>query len=130
MVRDYDAGVPPVPGDPVQLQQVLLSLLLNASEAITAAGDGPRDITIGTATREAGLVEISIGDSGIGVQEAEMARMFEHWVSTKQDGLGTGLAISRSIIQAHGGRIWATRGSDRGLTVHVALPASHKTFVR
>jgi signal transduction histidine kinase len=109
---------------------VLLSLLLNASEAITAAGDGPRDITIGTAAREAGLVEISIGDTGIGVQEAEMARMFEHWVSTKQDGLGTGLAISRSIIQAHGGRIWATRRSGRGLTVHVALPAAHKTFVR
>ena len=130
VVRDYDAGVPPVPGDPVQLQQVLLSLLLNASEAITAAGDGPRDITIGTAAREAGLVEISIGDTGIGVQEAEMARMFEHWVSTKQDGLGTGLAISRSIIQAHGGRIWATRRSGRGLTVHVALPAAHKTFVR
>ena len=130
VVRDYDAGVPPVPGDPVQLQQVLLSLLLNASEAISAAGDGPRDITIGTATREAGLVEISIGDTGIGVQEAEMARMFEHWVSTKQDGLGTGLAISRSIIQAHGGRIWATRRSGRGLTVHVALPAANKTFVR
>jgi signal transduction histidine kinase len=56
--------------------------------------------------------------------------MFEHWVSIKQDGLGTGLAISRSIIQAHGGRIWATRSSGRGLTVHVALPAMHKTFVR
>ena len=130
VVRDYDAGVPRVQGDPVQLQQVLLSLLLNASEAITAASDGPRDITIGTATRGAGLVEITIGDTGIGVQEAEMARMFEHWVSIKHDGLGTGLAISRSIIQAHGGRIWATRSSGRGLTVHVALPAAHKTFVR
>ena len=79
-----------MPGDPVQLQEVLLSLLVNASEAISAAGDGPRDITVGTAVREAGLVEISIGDTGIGVEEAEMERIFEHFVSTKQDGLGIG----------------------------------------
>jgi PAS domain S-box-containing protein len=128
--RDYDAGVPPVSGDPVQLQDVLLSVLVNASEAISAAGDGPRDITVGTAMREAGLVEISIGDTGIGVEEAEMERIFERFVSTKQDGLGMGLSTSRSIIQAHGGRIWATRSGDRGLTIHVTLPIAHTTFVQ
>lgn len=130
VVRDYDPHVPPVSGDPVQLQEVLLSLLVNASEAIGAAGDGPRDITVGTAVREAGLVEISIGDTGIGVEESAMARIFEHFVSTKQDALGTGLSTSRWIIQAHGGRIWATRRGGRGLTVHVALPVAHRTFVR
>jgi len=130
VLRDYDAGVPPVSGDPVQLQEVLLSVLVNASEAIGAASDGPRTITVGTAVREAGLVEISIGDTGIGVDEAEMERIFQHFVSTKRDGLGMGLSISRSIIQAHGGRIWATRRSGRGLTVHVALPVANRTFVR
>jgi two-component system sensor kinase FixL len=80
--------------------------------------------------REAGLVEISIGDTGVGVDEAEMERIFQHFVSTKRDGLGMGLSISRSIIQAHGGRIWATRRGGRGLTVHVALPVAHRTFVR
>jgi signal transduction histidine kinase len=119
-----------VSGDPVQLQEVLLSLLVNASEAISAASDGPRDITVGTAVRETGLVEISIGDTGIGVEEAEMERIFERVVSTKQGGLGMGLSTSRSVIQSHGGRIWATRSPRRGLTVHVALPVAHRTFVQ
>ena len=119
-----------MPGDPVQLQDVLLSVLVNASEAISAAGDGPRDITVGTAMREAGLVEISIGDTGIGVEEAEMERIFGRFASTKQDGLGMGLSTSRSIIQAHGGRIWATRSGDRGLTIHVTLPVADRTFVQ
>jgi len=130
VVRDYASNLPPVSGDRVQLQDVLLSLLVNASEAISAAGDGPRDITVGTAVREAGLVEIAIGDTGIGVEEAEIQRIFERFVSTKQDGLGMGLATSRSVIQAHGGRIWATRSPRRGLTVHVALPVAHRTFVQ
>jgi PAS domain S-box-containing protein len=130
VLRAYHPNLPPVSGDPVQLQEVLLSLLVNASEAISAAGDGPRDITVGTAVREPGLVEIAIGDTGIGVEEAEMERIFERFVSRKQDGLGMGLATSRSVIQAHGGRIWATRSPRRGLTVHVALPIAHRTFVQ
>jgi PAS domain S-box-containing protein len=130
VVRDYGPDLPSVSGDPVQLQEVLLSLLVNASEAISAAGDGPRDITVGTAVRETGLVEISIGDTGIGVEEAEMQRIFERFVSTKQGGLGMGLSTSRSVIQSHGGRIWATRSPRRGLTVHVALPVAHRTFVQ
>ena len=65
---------------------------------------------------------ISIRDTGVGVKEADLERIFEHFVSSKPDGLGMGLAISRSIVQAHGGRIWATPNADRGLTLHVELP--------
>jgi PAS domain S-box-containing protein len=115
-------GLPKVPGDPVQIQQVLLNLMLNAREAISAAEAGPRDIRIETRECGAGGAGISIRDSGIGAKEAELERMFEHFVTTKPDGLGMGLAISRSIIQAHGGRIWATPNEDRGLTLHVELP--------
>jgi two-component system, LuxR family, sensor kinase FixL len=68
-------------------------------------------------------VEIAISDTGIGVPPVGLDGMFERFVSTKPDGLGMGLAISRSIVQAHGGRIWATANAERGLTVHVELPA-------
>jgi hypothetical protein len=119
----YEAGLPAVPADAVQLQQVLLNLLVNASEAIAAAPGHPRVILLRTAKRD-GYVEIAITDTGIGVPPARLDGMFERFVSTKPDGLGMGLAISRSIVQAHGGRIWATANADRGLTMHVTLPAA------
>ena len=119
----YEAGLPKVAGDPVQLQQVVLNLLLNAGEAIAAAAGDARIILITTAAREK-HAEIAISDSGIGVPPVGLEAMFERFVSTKSDGLGMGLAISRSIVQAHGGRIWATANADRGLTMHVELPAA------
>ena len=70
---------------------------------------------------------IEVADTGIGVKDAELEQIFEHFVSTKPKGLGMGLAISRSIIKAHGGRIWATANPDRGLTVHIELPCSSET---
>ena len=114
--------LPAVPGDAVQLQQVLLNVLVNAGEAIAAAGDGPREITIETRREAPGRVALLVRDTGIGVKDADLERIFQHFVSSKPDGLGMGLAISRSIVQAHGGRIWATANPDRGLTVHVELP--------
>jgi hypothetical protein len=120
-------GLAPVPGDSVQLQQVLLNLLVNASEAIAGTEDGPREITIETARRDSGGVAISIQDTGPGVKEPDLEHIFEPFVSAKPGGLGMGLAISRSIVEAHGGRIWATANPDRGLTVHVDLPAEPTT---
>jgi signal transduction histidine kinase len=118
-----DETLPRVLGDPVQLQQVVLNLLVNADEAVAATEDGPRMIAVDTESRS-GLLILSIRDNGIGVKgPEELERMFEHFVSSKPDGLGMGLAISRSIVEAHGGRIWATSNVGRGLTLHVELPA-------
>ena len=118
------AALPAVLGDPVQLRQVFLNLILNAGDAIASTEDGPREIRIAVSQPDAGQVAVAIRDSGVGLSASELERIFEHFVSSKPQGLGMGLAISRSIVEAHGGRIWATRNEDRGLTLHVALPAS------
>jgi PAS domain S-box-containing protein len=115
-------GLERVSGDPIQLQQVLLNVLLNAREAIAITEEGPREIVIETAGHQPGGVAISIRDTGIGVKDPDLEHIFEHFVSSKPGGLGMGLAISRSIVQAHGGHIWAAANPDRGLTVHVELP--------
>jgi len=115
--------VPPVLGDSVQLQQVMLNLVVNACEAIAATEGASREILVETRRAEPGRLAIVVRDSGIGVKERELERIFEHFVTSKPQGLGMGLAISRSIVQAHGGRIWATANHDRGLTLHVELPA-------
>ena len=126
IVSAYEEELPAVAGDAVQLQQVLLNLLINASEAVVAAVSDARDIAITTVARERRHVEIAISDTGIGAPPVGLERMFERFVTTKPDGLGMGLAISRSIVEAHGGRIWATANAARGLTMHVELPADGK----
>ena len=119
--------LPTIPGDSIQLQQVLLNLLVNACEAIAATEDGPREIAIETAAGEGARVAVSIRDTGVGVKEGDVEHIFEHFVSSKPDGLGMGLAITRSIVQAHGGRVWATPNAERGLTLHVDLPGPAET---
>jgi signal transduction histidine kinase len=115
-------ALPPVFGDPVQFQQVVLNLIVNACEAIDTAPPGPRTILIETTQRDSGRLIIAVRDSGIGVKASDLELIFEHFVTSKPQGLGMGLAISRSIVQAHGGRIWASVNDDRGLTIHVQLP--------
>jgi signal transduction histidine kinase len=110
-------------GESVQLQQVLLNVVRNACDAIGTIEDGAREITIRARQDRSGHVVIEVSDTGAGVAAAELERMFEPFVSTKPDGLGMGLAISRSIIDAHGGLIWASANPDRGLTMHIELVA-------
>ena len=117
-----DADLPPVMGDAVQLQQVVLNLLLNACQAMADHGQRPRLLGVETSAAEAGAVTITVEDTGAGAPEPELERMFELFTSSKATGLGMGLWITRSIVEAHGGRIWATRNADRGLTLHVRLP--------
>ena len=112
---------PRVLGDIVQLQQVVLNVLVNAGEAMTDDG-APRRLRLDLTTREAGVLTLTVRDSGRGVPPAELEHIFERFVTTKTEGLGMGLSISRSIIEAHGGRIWATPNPDRGLIVHIELP--------
>jgi signal transduction histidine kinase len=119
-------AVPVVFGDPVQLEQVLLNVLLNARDAIGASSNGPRAITIRARHQPPCSVIIEVTDTGVGVPETDLEQIFGHFVSTKPKGLGMGLAISRSIIEVHGGRIWATANTDRGLTMHLELPCSRE----
>jgi PAS domain S-box-containing protein len=118
---DLAPDLPSVRGDRIQLQQVLLNLVLNGMEAIGSDGEG-RHIALQTLQVE-GAVRISVRDQGPGIPEDTLSRIFETFYTTKQDGMGMGLAISRSIVEAHGGRIWAENNPDRGATFSFTLPA-------
>jgi C4-dicarboxylate-specific signal transduction histidine kinase len=122
MTLDCPPRLPLVSGDSIQLQQVILNLLVNACEAMSTV-DGPRDLIVASRERPGVGIELTISDTGPGLKESELERIFEPFVTTKTAGLGMGLAISRSIINAHGGRIWVTCNLDRGLTAHVELPS-------
>ena len=113
--------LPPVTGDGIQIEQVLLNLLLNGVEAVQTAGSGERSLTVTTAATGAAGVEVAVRDSGVGLPDPP-ADVFAPFFSTKPNGLGMGLSISRSIIEAHGGRLWATRNPDRGSTFRFTLP--------
>jgi PAS domain S-box-containing protein len=114
--------LPPVIGDRVQLQQVLINLLINAMEAMASVMDRPRDLVI-RSLRDDGRALVTVVDSGTGIESDDMDRLFNAFFTTKLNGMGMGLSIGRSIIEAHDGRIWATRNAGPGMTFHVALPA-------
>jgi signal transduction histidine kinase/integral membrane sensor domain MASE1 len=115
-------GVPPVLTDAVQAQQVLLNLILNACEAMSDAFPGGRTLLITAATATERTVRLSVRDCGSGIPPEMLPRLFEPFVTTKADGMGLGLSISRAIIASHGGRIWAENNTDGGATVHCELP--------
>jgi signal transduction histidine kinase len=117
-------GLPPVRGDAIQLQQVILNLALNAEAAMADGAGEARRLTVVTTETRPGTVEIAVRDTGVGVKEGDLEEIFKPFVTTKTSGLGMGLSISRSIVQAHGGTIRAERNPDRGLTVRVELPSS------
>jgi len=114
--------LPAVTADRVQLQQVLLNLLINASEAMSANAADERRLTVSTQSLAGGGVQVSVADRGPGIPEDRQPRLFEPFFTTKPQGLGLGLSISRSIVTAHGGRLWSTNNPYRGATFHVALP--------
>ena len=115
-------GLPAVWGDRIQLQQVMLNLLTNAIEAMHWVGEGPRELWVETARGESGEVVIAVRDSGPGFAPQHLDRLFDAFYTTKPDGLGMGLAISRLIVESHGGRLWATGNMPTGATFQFTLP--------
>ena len=114
--------VPLIFADRIQLQQVILNLIINAIEAMSGAADGPRELLIRSGIAESQRVLVAVRDSGPGLDPKSLDRLFDAFYTTKPQGLGMGLAICRSIIDAHGGRLWATANDDRGATFQFTLP--------
>jgi C4-dicarboxylate-specific signal transduction histidine kinase len=114
--------LPHVHGDLIQLQQVLLNLLINAMEAMSGVSDGVRELTIGTAMNEPDVVMVTVCDSGPGVAPVHIECLFEPFYTTKSTGLGMGLSICRSIIEAHGGRLWARANVPHGAIFEFTIP--------
>jgi len=116
-------GLPRIQGDKVQLQQVILNLIINAVEAMTSVGEGSRELLIST-RKDVGGVLVAVRDSGPGLSPESLERLFDAFYTTKADGMGMGLSICRSIVEAQGGRIWASRDVGQGATFQFTLPLS------
>jgi signal transduction histidine kinase len=116
--------LPVVKGDRVQLQQVVLNLLRNASDAISAVNDRPRHMVITTEREEGDRVRLTVQDAGVGLDPQAMDRLFEAFYTTKNDGMGMGLSISRSIIERHHGRLWAAPNDGPGATFSFSIPCA------
>jgi C4-dicarboxylate-specific signal transduction histidine kinase len=114
-------ALPPIHGDHIQLQQVLLNLIINAVEAMSSISHGSRELFISTGKDAAGVL-ITVRDSGPGLSPESVERAFDAFYTTKADGLGMGLSICRSIVEAHGGRIWAAPVFGQGATFQFTLP--------
>lgn len=119
--RDLADDLPPVRGDRVQLQQVILNLIINGLEAIVKSSTDDRKLTISSGKDES-TIFVAVRDSGDGLDPANLERVFDPFFTTKPDGMGMGLAISRTIIESHGGRLWATPNSPRGAVFQFTLP--------
>jgi C4-dicarboxylate-specific signal transduction histidine kinase len=113
-------------GDKIQFQQVMLNLIINGMDAMRANGDRPRTLRITTELAEAALVKVSVEDSGQGLTPEIAERVFEHFYTTKASGLGLGLTITRSIIEAQGGSIRASQTASGGAMFQFTLPAPAK----
>jgi hypothetical protein len=120
--------LPLVQGDRVQLLQVVVNLIINAIEAMSPHAAGARDLVIRTVKTKSGSVLVAVRDSGPGVDPENLERIFDAFFTTKADGLGTNLSICRAIIQAHGGRLSATRGAAQGTILQFTLPAAGRSI--
>jgi PAS domain S-box-containing protein len=124
---DLAGDLPLVTGDRVQLQQVILNLLRNASDAMSTIDDRPRELVIKTERNESDGVRLSVKDAGVGIDPQIEAKLFEAFHTTKDDGMGIGLFVSRSIMERHQGRLWAIRNQGLGATFILAIPCSTNT---
>jgi C4-dicarboxylate-specific signal transduction histidine kinase len=126
-VLDLAGEVLEVEGDRIQLQQVVLNLVHNGVEALADSEGGGDEIRVATSARDGGWVEVSVSDSGPGLDDLTLERATEPFFTTKKEGLGMGLPICSSIIEAHGGSFSASRNPDRGLSVRFTLPQARSS---
>jgi PAS domain S-box-containing protein len=124
---DLGTSLPPVDGDRVQLQQVMMNLLMNGIQAMSRVTGRRRELLIRSREHGADQILVAVEDSGTGIEPEHIGRLFNAFFTTKPDGMGMGLSICRSIIERHGGRIWATRNSGTGSTFQFTLPACRET---
>jgi len=118
---DLAADLPHVTGDRVQLQQVLMNLMINSIDAMREV-DGTRDLTIKSEPEENEQIMVSVSDTGVGLPPQQAEQIFDAFFTTKPQGTGMGLRISRSIVESHGGRLWAANSPARGASFHLTLP--------
>jgi C4-dicarboxylate-specific signal transduction histidine kinase len=118
------SALPTVLGDRIQLQQVVINLVMNAAEAMAPVTDRPRDMLIRSHQEDANEVLVAVTDSGLGIDSANVDRLFNAFFTTKPTGMGMGLSICRSIIVAHGGKLWVSPNADHGATFQFTLPRS------
>ena len=116
------SGLPQIPADRVQLQQVILNLIVNALEAMNEVGDRPRSLIVNSGTNDSNAVFVEVRDTGPGLDEANLDRLFRSFYTTKPEGMGMGLSISRLIVESHGGRLWATKNVPHGAVFRFTLP--------
>src|SRR5712664_2150625 len=121
---DLASALPPVLADRIQLQQVLINFVMNAIEAMASVADRPRQLVIGSRPHEGGHVSVDVQDTGVGIDPNSVSQLFSAFFTTKAGGMGMGLSISRSIIEAHGGRLWATPNEPHGAIFHMSLPSA------
>ena len=114
-------GLSPIHCDRVQLQQVIVNLVLNGMHAIASVDDGLRDLLIRANQNEAGQVIVAVTDSGIGIDPDHLDHLFEAFFTTKRDGMGMGLSVCRSIVEAHGGEMWVAPNDGPGATFHFTI---------
>jgi two-component system sensor kinase FixL len=122
LTMKFDEPSPGMLIDEIQIQQVLVNLIRNSIDAMQETPTSRREVTVSTRTLENGSAEVTVSDSGQGLTEHEIDQVFEAFFSTKQEGMGMGLAISRSIVEAHGGQLWAKPNSDHGVTFGFTIP--------
>jgi signal transduction histidine kinase len=120
------SGLPLVHVDRIQLQQVIINLVMNGMEAMAPVTDRPRELKI-LSQREADAVLVAVRDSGVGIDPEHVDRLFNAFFTTKPGGMGMGLSICRSIIEAHGGKLWAFRNTGAGATFQFTLPRHQET---
>jgi C4-dicarboxylate-specific signal transduction histidine kinase len=124
---DLAPGLPAVPGERTQLQQVLLNVVANAQQAMASAGSSPRQLLIRTTGSEPGRIRITVDDSGPGFEAGTEDQVFQPFFTTRPEGIGMGLAICLSIVEAHGGRISAGNRPEGGGRIRIELPATERS---